>query len=169
MSARGRVIFRFLVSVVVLVGSFWLTLAILGYLDEIRVNRVAAETVEEVRPSSWRAAGGASYDVHGDAVVMRGPNFIFLERGCDQCAAADFSIDVQRAGTANVQLLFLDSNEAAVSQPTIQTISEMTGKIAQVSATAPPGAAKIRILVYSPQSGEAVTFANAVFRSRART
>lgn len=168
MSARGRFIFRFLVSVVVLVGSFWLTLAILGYLDDLRVTR-AAETVEEVRPNSWRTSGGASYDVQGDAIVMRGPNFIFFERGCDQCAAVDFSIDVQRAGTANVQLLFLDSNEAAVSQPIIQTISEMTRKVAQVSATAPPGAAKVRILVYSPRSGEAVTFANAVFRSRGRT
>lgn len=165
MTVRFSPIARLFGALAVLIGSFWITLKTLDYIDDNK-HSATLEITEDRRPTNWKTSGSASYDIRGDAIVMHGPNYIFVENDCKLCIEAEFSISLQRAGIANMQLLFLSPAGTAISEPTVQSISEMEGKVARVRAAAPPGTSKVRALIYSPQTGDVATFTNPIVRIR---
>lgn len=143
---------------------------IFDHLDEAEHarNNIVAETIEDTKPSRWTTFGNASYEAHDDSIVMRGPNYIFVEIDCKPATETEFSINVDHAGVANMQLQFFTVGGTAISEPAIQDISGMVRKIAKVRAIAPAGTSKVRVLMYSPQSGDAVIFMNPTVRMRYR-
>lgn len=167
MTLRFSLIARLFGALSVLFGSFWITLKILDYVAENK-RSTTFEIVEDQRPTSWKTSGSASYDIRGDTVVMHGPNYIFVENDCKLCIDVEFSISLQHAGIANMQVLFLGAVGTPISEPIVQSISGADGKVARVRAAAPPGTSKIRALIYSPQSGDVATFTNPMVRIRRR-
>ena len=149
-----------------LVGSFFITLKVLDYTDDTKrePSSTTSRKIEDIRPTSWKKSGGASYDVRGGYIVMHGPNYIYIETDCKQCSKAEFSISLQNASIANMQLLFLNLAGTAASEPAVQNLSGMGGKVIELRAAAPPGTSRIRALVYSPQSGDVATFTDPILR-----
>jgi hypothetical protein len=156
----------FLAGAGVLCGSFWITLKLLDRTDNggREATAAAAETVKNVSPNQWLTQGKASYELRGDTILMRGPNDIYADIDCPTGTEAEFSIDLDHAKIANMQLIFLDDKGGAISAPVIQDLSAMENKPERLSAVSPPGTSKVRVLIYSPQPGEAVTFKNPILR-----
>jgi hypothetical protein len=149
----------------ILIGSFFLTLKILDYLDYAREEQSQADSIfaQVIRPKNWGTSGGASYSVQGDTFVMHGPNYIFTETDCKPSVEAEFSLALQHAGAANIELLFLGPTRIPVSEPAIQDISGVDKKVVDLRAVAPPGTAVVRALIYSPRS-DAITFSDPTVR-----
>ncbi|HTE75113.1 MAG TPA: hypothetical protein VK653_00040 [Xanthobacteraceae bacterium] len=161
---RGRfsitsLVFATLAGAVVLVGSFLLTSYVLDYIDLWKQQQRAAATVE-VSPISWQTAGAASYELQNGSVVFNGPDNIYVELPCGSLVSKiRFSVFVEHAYSANLQLQFISKEIGAIGQPLIQDISGITQKTVEIRSNTRQGAGLIRALIYSPENrSEAVIF-----------
>ena len=155
-SRFGMLAFRAAAGLVVVAASFWITLNILSYLGP---------QDKELRPTSWKTSGKASYDLRDGKVIMRGPNHIYVETDWDASEGeVEFSMFVERADVANVQFAFFNIRGAAISEPVVQDFSNVRGKVVSLRADAPLFTRKIQLLIYTPKDGEALAFSNPILR-----
>jgi hypothetical protein len=154
--------FKTLGAVAIVVASFFFTLSILDYLD-----RTTESASKELHPAVWRTFGKASYGIRGDTIVMRGPDNIYTETECDSSKCeVEFSIFIEWADAANLQLLFFDLRGTALAEPAIETITDARGRTVEIRAFTPPRTKTVRAIIYSPQQGDAVVFRDPVVRVR---
>ena len=94
---------------------------------------------------------------------MQGPGQIFNLLDCTSASSTvGFSILVERASVANIQLIFFNADGAAIGDPIIQTLNATALGPTKISGKSPPGTASVRALIYSPQMGEAAAFKDPV-------
>ena len=144
-------------ALVVLIGSFFATLKLLDRQDvkDPSSNIIVAH----VKPSDWRLFGRATYDIKGDAVLMRGPGYIYKEEECgtSRCSA-EFSIYVDQTGPANIELMYVRYSGTSVGEGTIREITGRAGTQQTVQAQSPAGAQRVRAVVYAPSAEPGVIF-----------
>jgi hypothetical protein len=142
-------------ALAILLASFFATLK---WLD------AGAESADpnpvSVRPAQWDVAGGASYEAKDGTVSMHGPGHVYAEAECPKPARCtiEFSIFVERAGTANIGLIFLRSNGSPTGETAVQPITGIAGRPAAISAQTPPQTRRVRAIVYSPTADAQVVF-----------
>jgi hypothetical protein len=160
-SMFGIVAFRVAAALAVLAASFWITLVVLDYFEPV---------TKELRPTSWKTFGKASYDIRDGVVFMRGPNHIYVETECDvdQCDV-EFSSFVERAEVANIQLVFFNLRGLPNSDPVVHDLANVRRKPVELRASAPVLTRKIQLLIYTPQEGEAVAFSNPILRVKPKS
>jgi hypothetical protein len=157
--ATTSLVFGTIGGAVVLVGSFLLTSYALDYIDLWKQQQRAAATVE-VSPISWQTAGAASYELQNGSVVFNGPDYIYVEVPCGSLVSKiRFSVFVERAHSANLQLNFISKEIGPIGQPLLQDISGIIQKTVEIRSNTRQGAGLIRALIYSPENrSEAVIF-----------
>jgi hypothetical protein len=142
----------------IVIASFWITLIFLDY---------RSPTIKELRPTSWKTAGKASYETRDGVVVMRGPDYIYVEIECEvNVCRIEFSTFVERAEIVNIQFVFFDVRGGTLDEPAIKDLSNVRNQMVELTDTAPDLTRKIRLLIYTPKEGEAVAFSNPILRLR---
>jgi hypothetical protein len=151
-------IFRAVGAVAIVAGSFWMTLKVMDYID-ISNQQARQAATKEVQPTTWKTFGKATYEIRDGVVIFSGPNYIFNQLECgSRKSNIRFSIFVERAGEANMQLVFLNAQLAPVGEPVTQYLGGMTNRTAELRTATRPGADTIQALIYSPREGEAAVF-----------
>ncbi len=142
----------------ILMGSFWITLKSLDYIA-ISNEEAREAATKEIRPTTWKATGGASYEIRDGMVVFHGPDYIFNQTNCGSLVSnIKFSIFIERADEANMQLTFLNAAVGTIGEPQIQTITGMTNQIAELRSLTRQGANIIQAMIYSPRQTDTVIF-----------
>ncbi len=152
--ARSVTSFNVLAAIggaVVLVGAFLVASYALNYIDVWNQQQRAAATVE-MRPSSWQTVGAASYEIQNGSVVFNGPDYIYIEIPCGSLVSTiRFSMFVDHAELANLQLHFISKEMGSIGAPLIRDIDGTVQKTVEISSNTRQGAGLIRALIYSPQ------------------
>lgn len=148
-------------GLVVLVGSFGLTLYVMEYIDVWKQQEREAATAE-VRPTTWQTSGEASYEIRNDSVAFSGPDYIYNEVACGSLdSKIRFSIFVEHAGRANLQLQFISKENGPIGEPVVTDIEGIRNQAVEIRADTRRGAGLIRAIIYSPEHiSEVVVFNN---------
>jgi hypothetical protein len=159
--ARGRgfasLAFKIIGALTILMGSFWITLKSLDYIA-ISNQEAREAATKEIRPTTWKTSGGASYEIRNGMVIFHGPDYIFNQVYCGSLVSnIKFSIFIERADEANMQLTFLGA-QGAIGEPLIQNISGMTNQIAELRSSSRTGSGIIQAIIYSPRKTDTVVF-----------
>ena len=145
-------------ALAIVAGSFWITLKVLDY-SGASDQKLQQSATKEVRPTSWQTFGRASYQIEDGTVTMQGPDQIFNLLECGSVTSSvDFSIFVESAGVANMQLMFVNPLGGMIGDPAVQALSEKTRGKTTVHGNTPAGTRMVRALIYSPQGGKVVVF-----------
>jgi hypothetical protein len=160
--ARGQgfasLAFKIIGALMILMGSFWITLKSLDYIA-ISNEEAREAATKEIRPTTWKTSGGASYEIRNGMVIFRGPDYIFNQVYCGSLMSnIKFSIFIERADEANMQLTFLNAAAGTIGEPQIQTITGMTNQIAELRSLTRQGANIIQAVIYSPRQTGTVVF-----------
>jgi hypothetical protein len=165
--ATKSIVFATIGGAVVLIGSFVLASYVLDYIDLWNQQERAAATVE-MRPTSWQTAGAASYELQNASVVFNGPDYIYIEVPCGSFASKiRFSVFVEHADSANLQLHFISREIGPIGQPLIRDIAGISQKTVEIRSDTRQGAGLIRALIYSPENKSgAVVFKDPFFECK---
>jgi hypothetical protein len=160
--ARGRAFASLAIKIIgalmILMGSFWITLKSLDYIA-ISNQEAREAATKEIRPTTWKTTGGASYEIRNGMVIFHGPDYIFNQVECGSLRSnIKFSIFIERANEANLELTFLNAGAGIIGEPLIQTISGMTNQTAELRSPTRQGAGIIQAIIYSPRETDTVVF-----------
>jgi hypothetical protein len=115
------------------------------------------DSTGRVSPEIWKTFGKSFYEIRGDRIFMRGPDYIFTEADCSAARCeARFSIDVQHADAANIVLYFLNDQGRIIAEKS-QVVSGTIG-ISTIESVTPESTKKVRALVYSAREQDMVEF-----------
>jgi hypothetical protein len=149
----------------VLVLSFFATFAIIDYVDTYNRTERAAAT-KDIWPTNWTSVGKASYELRNGAVILKGPDAIYTDIACGSFVSnIRFSIFVQRARAASMQLQFL-SSMGPIGKTLVQEISGVTNKTAEILSPTRQGSGTLRAVIHGVDEGEAVVFKDAHIECR---
>jgi hypothetical protein len=150
--ATKSIVFATIGGAVILIGSFLLASYVLAYIDFWNQQERAAATVE-MRPTRWQTAGAASYELQNASVVFNGPDYIYIEVPCGSFVSKiRFSVFVEQADSANLQLHFISKEIGEVGQPLIQDLGGISQKTVEIRSSTRQGAGLLRALIYSPEN-----------------
>jgi hypothetical protein len=104
-------------------------------------------------------------------VIMQGPNHIFTQLQCGSLdsdinfseSEVKFSIFLERAGEANMQLMFRNAQGNPIGEPAVQDLGGMTKRMVELRAKTRPGTRTVQALIYSPRGSEAAVFNDPFF------